>query len=238
MYFLPDQYPCCIYKHIIFFILLTSVGPAQARPSYLVYVVSYLLYCVQTNVCSRYPPLYMSLFIIMRSHPSRIVAEHGLYMKHLKVEVYLLEFKLCLHPDMQKVVTKDMSRANLVGMCITQHLFATSEDRYTYSVSAWRQESYILSTASTVCSFTTSSAVSLSMVVLFWWDAHIKFYCVADLERELRRTFGVPDSVECRVWHRYMTSCFELLSNAQETLQDAGLYNGQVNCSLTWWLPL
>ena len=34
--------------------------------------------------------------------------------------------------------------------------------------------------------------------------------------------------VECRVWHRYMTSTYELLSDLNETLQDAGLYNGQV----------
>ena len=25
--------------------------------------------------------------------------EHGLYIKHIKVEVYLLEFKLCLHSN-------------------------------------------------------------------------------------------------------------------------------------------
>ena len=29
--------------------------------------------------------------------------------------------------------------------------------------------------------------------------------------------------------HRYMTNTYELLSNSSQTLQDAGLYNGQVN---------
>ena len=33
---------------------------------------------------------------------------------------------------------------------------------------------------------------------------------------------------ECRIWHRYMTHSYELLSSSNQTLQDAGLYSGQV----------
>ena len=46
----------------------------------------------------------------------RKVVEHGLYMKHCKVEVYLLEFKLYLHPKANETVVKSFSRASTVGM--------------------------------------------------------------------------------------------------------------------------
>ncbi len=43
------------------------------------------------------------------------MVEHGLYMKHCKVEVYLLEFKLAMHPKTNETVTKMFSRADTVG---------------------------------------------------------------------------------------------------------------------------
>ena len=46
----------------------------------------------------------------------RKVVEYGIYMKHCKVEVYLLDFRLCLHPDFDKVLTKSFSRSDTVGM--------------------------------------------------------------------------------------------------------------------------
>lgn len=48
------------------------------------------------------------------------------------------------------------------------------------------------------------------------------------LEQSLRDLYEVDSSTECRVWHRYMTHTYELLSKPDQTLQDAGLYNGQV----------
>ena len=50
----------------------------------------------------------------------------------------------------------------------------------------------------------------------------------ADLEAKLTSTFDVEKDVHWRVWHRYMTSTYELLSDPNQSLQDAGLYNGQV----------
>ena len=50
----------------------------------------------------------------------------------------------------------------------------------------------------------------------------------ADLEAELRSVFSVPQEMECRVWHLYMTNKYELLTTPTLTLKDAGLYNGQV----------
>ena len=46
---------------------------------------------------------------------SRRVVEHGLYGKHIKVEVYLVEFKLALHPDVDNIQSKKFSRADTVG---------------------------------------------------------------------------------------------------------------------------
>ena len=88
-----------------------------------------------------------------------------MYMKHCKVEVYLLEFKLCVHPNFNNVKPHSFSRGDTVG----------------------------------------------------------------DLEAVLRKEFEVEEAVECRVWHRFMTHTYELLASHPQTLQDAGLYNGQVN---------
>ncbi len=52
--------------------------------------------------------------------------------------------------------------------------------------------------------------------------------CTGDLERSMRQLYEVSDSTECRVWHRYLTNSYELLSNSAQSLQDAGLYSGQV----------
>ena len=51
---------------------------------------------------------------LSRPIPRRVV-EHGLYVKHRKVEVYLVEFKLALHPDVDIVKSKKFSRADTVG---------------------------------------------------------------------------------------------------------------------------
>ena len=96
---------------------------------------------------------------------ARKVVKHGMYMKHYKVEVYLLEFKLAIHPNISNAKLRSFSRIDTVG----------------------------------------------------------------DLETVLREEFKVEKDAECRVWHRFMTHTCELLPNRSQTLQDAGLYNGQVN---------
>lgn len=101
-----------------------------------------------------------------KSRPlARKVVEHGMYMKHCKVEVYLLEFKLSLHPNLNNSKTRSFSRADTVG----------------------------------------------------------------DLEAALKEEYDIAKAAECRVWHRFMTHTYELLSNSSQSLQDAGLYNGQVS---------
>jgi ubiquitin carboxyl-terminal hydrolase 4/11/15 len=95
---------------------------------------------------------------------ARKVAVHGIYMKHLKIEVYLMEFKLTIHPNIDNFKCHSFSRADTVEY----------------------------------------------------------------LEAVLRKEFEVEEDAECRVWYRFMTHTYELLSNRSQTLQDAGLYNGQV----------
>ena len=104
--------------------------------------------------------------LFQNSRPlARNVVEHGMYMKHCKVEVYLLEFKLSLHPNLNSTKPRSFSRADTVG----------------------------------------------------------------DLEAIMKEEFSVERYAECRVWHRFMTDTYELLSNCSQTLQDAGIYNGQVS---------
>lgn len=103
---------------------------------------------------------------------ARKVVEHGMYMKHCKVEVYLLEFKLCVHPNFNNIKPRSFSRADTVD----------------------------------------------------------------GLEKALKEEFQIDMNAKCRVWHRFMTHTYELLSTPSQTLQDAGLYNGQVNaCNIQWW---
>ena len=96
---------------------------------------------------------------------ARKVVEHGMYIKTIKVEVYLLEFNLSVHPNLNITKTRSFSRADSVG----------------------------------------------------------------DLEAAIREEFQVDQAAECRVWHRFMTHTYELLSNRFQTLLDADLYNGQVS---------
>ena len=45
----------------------------------------------------------------------------------------------------------------------------------------------------------------------------------------MRELFNVPKETVCRVWHKYMSSTYEELSKPEQTLEDAGLYAGQVS---------
>ena len=88
-----------------------------------------------------------------------------MYIKYCKVEVYLLEFKLSLHPNLNSTKPRSFSRGDTVGY----------------------------------------------------------------LEAVMKEEFNVERDAECRVWHRFMTNTYELLSNRSQTLQESGLYNGQVS---------
>lgn len=55
------------------------------------------------------------------------------------------------------------------------------------------------------------------------------FNIIADMiEKEMRKLFSIPDEKETRLWNRYMSNTFEPLNKPDSTIQDAGLYQGQV----------
>uniref|UniRef100_A0AAR2J4K8 Ubiquitin carboxyl-terminal hydrolase 15 n=1 Tax=Pygocentrus nattereri TaxID=42514 RepID=A0AAR2J4K8_PYGNA len=48
------------------------------------------------------------------------------------------------------------------------------------------------------------------------------------IEKEMRKLFSIPDERETRLWNKYMSNTFEPLNKPDSTIQDAGLYQGQV----------
>ncbi|XP_064223163.1 ubiquitin carboxyl-terminal hydrolase 4 isoform X3 [Aotus nancymaae] len=94
----------------------------------------------------------------------RTVVEHGLFVKHCKVEVYLLELKLCENSDPTNVLSCHFSKADTI----------------------------------------------------------------ATIEKEMRKLFNIPAERETRLWNKYMSNTYEQLSKLDNTVQDAGLYQGQV----------
>ena len=61
--------------------------------------------------------------------------EFGSYMKHCKVEVYLMEFKLFQQSQLNETVTKMFSRGTTVGECRNVvHYTTVSLYMYMYNV--------------------------------------------------------------------------------------------------------
>ncbi|XP_031424285.1 ubiquitin carboxyl-terminal hydrolase 4 isoform X1 [Clupea harengus] len=94
----------------------------------------------------------------------RKVVEHGMFVKHCKVEVYLLELNLCENDNMDKVVTRHFSKADTIDT----------------------------------------------------------------IEKEMRSLFDIPTEKETRLWNKYMSNTYEQLNKPDSTVQDAGLFQGQV----------
>uniref|UniRef100_A0A286Y1Q0 Ubiquitin carboxyl-terminal hydrolase n=1 Tax=Cavia porcellus TaxID=10141 RepID=A0A286Y1Q0_CAVPO len=94
----------------------------------------------------------------------RKVIEHGLFVKQCKVEVYLLELKLCENSDPTNVFSCHFSKADTI----------------------------------------------------------------ATIEKKMRKLFNIPAERETRLWNKYTSNTYEQLSKLDNTIQDAGLYQGQV----------
>uniref|UniRef100_A0A7N6BV04 Ubiquitin carboxyl-terminal hydrolase n=1 Tax=Anabas testudineus TaxID=64144 RepID=A0A7N6BV04_ANATE len=99
----------------------------------------------------------------------RKVVEHGMFVKHCKVEVYLLELNLCENDNMDNVVTRHFSKADTIDT----------------------------------------------------------------IEKEMRKLFNIPSEKETRLWNKYMSNTYEQLNKPDSTVQDAGLFQGQVKSSTT-----
>lgn len=50
---------------------------------------------------------------------------------------------------------------------------------------------------------------------------------------EMKQVFNITEDTETRLWNKYMSNSCELLPNMEQTVQDAGLYQGQVRQMIT-----
>lgn len=51
---------------------------------------------------------------------------------------------------------------------------------------------------------------------------------VEEVEKVMRKKYEIPDDKEVRLWNKYMTNTYEPLNKMEQTLQEAGLYSGQI----------
>lgn len=56
------------------------------------------------------------------------------------------------------------------------------------------------------------------------------------IEKEIRKIFNIPGEKETRLWNKYMSNTFEPLNKPDSTIQDAGLYQGQVQWNIISFL--
>ena len=53
-------------------------------------------------------------------------------------------------------------------------------------------------------------------------------YYLGHVMSEMKKVFNITEDTETRLWNKYMSNSCELLANMQQTVQDVGLYQGQV----------
>ena len=56
-----------------------------------------------------------------------------------------------------------------------------------------------------------------------------KFAFADELEKVMKETFNINEDKDVRLWNKYLSNTFEPLNKKSETLQDAGLFEGQVS---------
>ena len=54
-------------------------------------------------------------------------------------------------------------------------------------------------------------------------------FFAAEIVSVMKDIFSIPEETETKLWNKYMSNTYELLGNMEQTVQDAGLYQGQVN---------
>ena len=58
-------------------------------------------------------------------------------------------------------------------------------------------------------------------------------YYLGHVMSEMKEVFNITEDTETRLWNKYMSNSCELLPNMEQTVQDAGLYLGQVRQMIT-----
>jgi len=94
----------------------------------------------------------------------RKVVEHGMFVKHCKVEVYYIEFQLAENSNLEETKKKKFSKSDTLE--------------------------------------------------------HIKNVMTTE--------FNIPTEAETRLWNKYTSNTYEQLSRLDNTVQDAGLFSGQL----------
>jgi len=94
----------------------------------------------------------------------RKVVEHGMFVKHCKVEVYFIEFQLAENSNLEDTRKKKFSKSDTL-----EHI-----------------------------------------------------------QTVMRNEFNIPSQSEVRLWNKYSSNTFEQLSKLEHTVQDAGLFSGQL----------
>ena len=51
---------------------------------------------------------------------------------------------------------------------------------------------------------------------------------IGTVTEKIRVLFNLSKTIECRLWKRYMTNSYDLLTNLTQTLPDVGIYSRQV----------
>ena len=94
----------------------------------------------------------------------RKVVEHGMFVKHCKVEVYFIEFQLAENSNLEDTRKKKFSKSDTL-----EHI-----------------------------------------------------------QTVMRNEFNIPSQSEVRLWNKYSSNTFEQLNKLEHTVQDAGLFSGQL----------
>lgn len=57
---------------------------------------------------------------------------------------------------------------------------------------------------------------------------NVNFLFPDTIEKEMRTLFNIPSEKQTRLWNKYMSNTYEQLNKPDSTVQDAGLFQGQV----------
>ncbi|KAF3856400.1 hypothetical protein F7725_017123 [Dissostichus mawsoni] len=66
------------------------------------------------------------------------------------------------------------------------------------------------------------------------WNKLVSWYSCLECQRpivrkkDMRTLFNIPSEKETRLWNKYMSNTYEQLNKPDSTVQDAGLFQGQV----------
>ena len=116
-------------------------------------------------MCTCNIPLFYRFGMVEGQEPvRRKVVEHGMFVKHCKVEVYFIEFQLAEYNNLEDTTWRKFSKSDIL-----EHIQST-----------------------------------------------------------MRAEFNIAAESDVRLWNKYSSNTFEQLAKLDHTVQDAGLFSGQL----------